>query len=231
LFSLDGKNILIVGIGKTGVSIVKHLCRHYKNIRITTTDMKETDKLPSGYQEIRKYIFKETFGRHEKEDFEWADIVFLSPGVDLNKLPFTPSFNKEIINDIELAFRNTNSTFIGITGSNGKSTTTKMVYELFKKIDSTTLLCGNWGTPILDEINKQPDSRVLVCELSSFQLESVVEFSPQCILFLNLSEDHLDRYRTYDEYISAKERILSNSKSLKNLPCIMVVIAQVMPIL
>lgn len=217
MFNLDKKNALIIGLGKTGLSIVRYLVKSPWDVSITVTDMKTIDKLPDEFQDLKPHIDNFSLGFHREEDFERADIIFVSPGVDLTKLPFTPSFSKEIINDIELAFRVKDSNFIGITGSNGKSTTTKLIYDLLRTQDTPTYLCGNYGIPILDEINKFDEHANLVCELSSFQLENIVEFTPSTALFLNLSEDHLDRYPSYQAYIDAKARIFLNSNPLTKI--------------
>lgn len=212
MFSLDKKKILIIGLGKTGISIINYALEVAgDNVEIRVTDSKNADKLSEDFHNIKDSLAKTTLGGHEKEDFDWADIIFASPGVDLSKLPFTPVFSKEVINDIELAFRMSSGNFVGITGSNGKSTTTKLIYELLYEVEKKSILCGNYGNPILDEMRKIEEIKYYVCELSSFQLENIIEFSPDTSLLLNFSEDHLDRYNTYKEYIKAKERIFINA--------------------
>lgn len=211
-YTLNDKKILIVGLGKTGLSIIRFIIANDWNTAIRVTDKKSKEALPPEYKPLEKYVTKGTFGGHSKEDFEWAEVIFLSPGVDLTEFSFLPAFTKDIINDVELAFRcMSDKHFVGITGSNGKSTTTKLIYEFIKEQDPKTVVCGNYGLPILDEIIAMPDINNFVCELSSFQLENVVELAPSISLFLNLSEDHLDRYGKYQNYINAKANIFNNS--------------------
>ena len=213
MFTLDNKTILVIGLGKTGISIINFAYKNFKNCKIIATDSKPMERLSKEFHAVKKYISVLTLGEHKAEDFTSADIIFVSPGVDLTRLSFAPSFSKDIINDIELAYRVSKINFIGITGSNGKSTTTKLVFEMINSKKRPAVICGNYGNPILDEMMKQENIANFVCELSSFQLENIVEFSPQISLFLNLSEDHLDRYPTFDAYINAKKNIFLNIKS------------------
>ncbi|MEI6306526.1 MAG: UDP-N-acetylmuramoyl-L-alanine--D-glutamate ligase, partial [Deltaproteobacteria bacterium] len=120
---------------------------------------------------------------------------------------------KEIISEIELAARFINVPLIAITGTNGKTTTTTLVGEIFKANEFSTYVGGNIGYPLIDLVESGEQTEFVVAEISSFQLEWISCFRPKVAALLNLSEDHLDRYATYQEYIDAKLRIFANQTS------------------
>ena len=162
----------------------------------------------------KKYIYesyKEAF-----EDIDDIDMTVVSPGVPLD-LPFIlkiKSKNIEIIGEVELAYRlSKNPIFIGITGTNGKTTTTSLVGEIFKKANRDTYIVGNIGNPVIDTVGVANENSVLVTELSSFQLESIATFKPHVSAILNFTEDHLNRHHTMEAYMEAKARIFENQDS------------------
>jgi UDP-N-acetylmuramoylalanine--D-glutamate ligase len=117
-----------------------------------------------------------------------------------------------IWSEIELAGRFMNGRLIGITGSNGKTTTTSLIEHILKNAGFPTILAGNIGTPLISRIEQTNDDTVTVVELSSFQLELIETFRPNISVFLNLTPDHLDRHHTFEEYGAAKARIFRNQK-------------------
>ena len=143
-------------------------------------------------------------------------MAVVSPGVPLD-LPFIlklKSKDIEIIGEVELAYRlSNNPMFIGITGTNGKTTTTSLVGEIFKEANVDTYIVGNIGNPVIDTVGIANEKSVLVTELSSFQLESIDTFKPRVSAILNFTEDHLNRHHTMENYIEAKARILMNQNS------------------
>ena len=206
---LKNKNVLLVGLAKTGVSTIKKLDKLGANIIVN--DIKSEDKLKDIIKELENlesvdYIL----GKHP-EDINNIDLTIVSPGVPLD-LPFIEklkSANIKIIGEVELAYKlSKNPTFIGITGNNGKSTTTSLVGEIFKKANKDTYIVGNIGNPVIDTVDFADENSFLVTELSSFQLESIEDFKPKVSTIINITEDHLNRHHTMENYINAKARIL-----------------------
>lgn len=210
---LRSKKVLLIGLAKTGISTIKHLDR--LGARIVVNDIKDESKIKEILQELEKINNVEYILGYHPENVDDIDMAVVSPGVPLD-LPFILKLkenNIEIIGEVELAYRlSNNPIFIGITGTNGKTTTTSIVGEIFKKAQKDTYIVGNIGNPVIDTIDKTNEKSVLVTELSSFQLESIDEFRPKVSAILNITQDHLNRHHTMENYIDAKARIFMNQK-------------------
>lgn len=212
---LINKNILLVGLAKTGISTLRFLNKVKANIKVH--DMKKEQDLVDVLDSLEDLESVEYILGKEIEDVSDIDLVIVSPGVPLD----TPLFEKlrnhniEIIGDVELAYRCGNKPgIIGITGTNGKTTTTSLVGEIMKRINNDTYIVGNIGNPIIDTLEKATSESFLVAELSSFQLESIVEFRPGVSAVLNITPDHLNRHKTMENYINAKANIFKNQKDM-----------------
>ncbi|WP_195335754.1 UDP-N-acetylmuramoyl-L-alanine--D-glutamate ligase [Paraclostridium bifermentans] len=208
---LKNKNVLLVGLAKTGVSTIKKLNKLGANIIVN--DIKSKEKLEGIIEEIDNLDNIEyVLGKH-LENIENIDLTIVSPGVPLD-LPFIEKIKSEgikIIGEVELAYKlSKNPTFIGITGTNGKTTTTSLVGEMFKKANKDTYIVGNIGNPVIDTVDLTNENSYLVTELSSFQLESIEYFKPKVSTIINITEDHLNRHHTMENYINAKARIFKN---------------------
>lgn len=208
---LKNKNVLLVGLAKTGVSTIKKLNKLGANIIVN--DIKPKEKLEGIIEEIDNLDNIEyVLGKH-LENIENIDLTIVSPGVPLD-LPFIEKIKSEgikIIGEVELAYKlSKNPTFIGITGTNGKTTTTSLVGEMFKKANKDTYIVGNIGNPVIDTVDLTDENSYLVTELSSFQLESIEEFKPKVSTIINITEDHLNRHHTMENYINAKARVFKN---------------------
>lgn len=208
---LKNKNVLLVGLAKTGVSTIKKLNKLGANIIVN--DIKPKEKLEGIIEEIDNLDNIEyVLGKH-LENIENIDLTIVSPGVPLD-LPFIEKIKSEgikIIGEVELAYKlSKNSTFIGITGTNGKTTTTSLVGEMFKKANKDTYIVGNIGNPVIDTVDLTDENSYLVTELSSFQLESIEDFKPKVSTIINITEDHLNRHHTMENYINAKARVFKN---------------------
>jgi len=151
-------------------------------------------------------------GHHDNDTFTTSDLVVVSPGVpmDLPQLALAHEAGVEIVSEIELASRFITVPLVAITGTNGKTTTTTLAGEIFSGNGYRTFVGGNIGTPLIEcaEIAGTVDQ--VVAEISSFQLEWISSFRPDVAVLLNLSEDHLDRYPSYEAYVAAKLRIFEN---------------------
>lgn len=212
--NLSEKNILLVGLAKTGVSTLKFLNK--QNAKIKVHDMKKEEDLKEILDSLKELDNIEYILGKEVSDINEIDLVVVSPGVPLD----TDLFNRirekgvKVIGDIELAYLFSNtSNIVGITGTNGKTTTTSLVGEIMKKINDDTYIVGNIGNPIMEIIEKTSSNTCLVAELSSFQLESISDFRPSISVVLNLTPDHLNRHKTMENYRDAKANIFKNQES------------------
>ena len=151
-------------------------------------------------------------GGHRQELILNADLIIPSPGVpaDAPLLQFAGSKGVAIWSEIELAWRFMKGRLIGITGSNGKTTTTSLIEHILRSAGFSTILAGNIGTPLISCVEKFSEKTITVAELSSFQLELIDKFRPSISVFLNLTPDHLDRHHTLESYGTAKARIFEN---------------------
>ena len=205
-------NIIIVGLGKTGFCVLDYFIKQDVNIQVfdskTDYDSDKIAKLSSN----KNVIFN--LGKNPTGDEE-ADMVVMSPGISLD-LEFVKKFisrNIEVTGEIELSYRYGKGRFVGITGTNGKTTTTTLVGDIFKAYKSDTKVVGNIGYPALEQAVVSDADTFLITELSSFQLESIKTFRPYISAILNITEDHLNRHKTMVEYMKAKFRIFENQSS------------------
>lgn len=201
---LKDKNILVVGLAKTGVSCCRFLAS--KGACVTATDMCDEAALSSQIGELKPFNINWKLGFHDEADFVEADLIVVSPGVPQEHpmLVAAKLAGREIVSEIELACRFINAPLAAITGTNGKTTTTTILGEIFKNSGYSTFVGGNIGNPLIELVESGESAERVVAEISSFQLEWVNEFRPAVAALLNLSEDHLDRYATYQDYINAK---------------------------
>lgn len=202
--------ILIVGFGKTGVSVAKFLAAQKKDI--TITDIKDEETLKSAISELKGIDFKATFGCHKREDFLKNELIVLSPGVD-SEMPLIREAIKKgikVVGEIELASYFVDEPIIAITGTNGKTTVTTLLGEIFRSQFGDIFVGGNIGNPFINYVMGGKRTKFVILEISSFQLETIDTFRPYISVLLNITEDHLDRYRNFDEYKFAKLRIFEN---------------------
>ncbi len=207
------KNVLVVGLANTGIAVVKKL--HSLGANIIVSDSKNKKQLKdkiSLLEDLEGITF--LLGKNPSDsDLKNLEIAITSPGVPLD-LPFFETLrlnNVPIIGEIELAFiLSKDSTFVGITGTNGKTTTTSLVGAILTNANIDTHIVGNIGNPAINVIDIATKDSVLTTELSSFKLDSIDTFKPKISCILNLSEDHLDRYGNMTNYIKSKANIFKN---------------------
>ncbi len=207
---LKNKKVLVSGIGRSGVSAAKLLIKVGANV--TLQDNKEKDKLDYNLKELEDMGISLIVGKNPDEEIENFDILVVSPGLPL-RLDFVKkaySLNIPVIGEVELASFFIKGKIIGITGTNGKTTTTALVGEIMKTTYEKTHIVGNIGLPISDYVLESDEKDVFVVELSSYMLESVDSFHTDVATVLNLSEDHIERHGDYKSYIEAKKRIFNN---------------------
>ena len=206
-------HVLIVGMGKTGHSIVEFLKN--KNIRISVYDSNQS--IHDARKKLKRISIANYYdGILEEKYLKGIDCIALSPGVDLRS-PVLKNAQKNkipIINDLTLFSNEINqekTKVIGVTGTNGKTTVCKLLEYLFIKAGYKSLAAGNIGLPVLD-IKNVKDFDIIILELSSFQLEIKNQFNFDAGVVLNVTEDHMDRYDTFEHYAKAKYSILEHSK-------------------
>jgi UDP-N-acetylmuramoylalanine--D-glutamate ligase len=204
------KKILVVGFARSGLSATNFLLE--RGGRITITDTKTEEELKDYLSQL---IMPPTLslGGHRIKNFLDADFIVLSPGVPSNlpELLKASEGNIPIYSEVELAYRFLKGKIIGVTGSNGKTTTT-LIGELFKRASRDCVVAGNIGSPLIQwiETSSASTETTFVVELSSFQLENIEKFKCDIAVILNVSPDHQDRYDHFEDYLQAKEQIFLN---------------------
>lgn len=209
---LKNKSVLVIGLAVTGVPLVKVLCE--LGAIVTVNDLKTEVELEETLQALKGYKFKGIFGKHpdDLKELQNIELAVVSPGVPLD-IPFIEDLRKhqiEIIGEIELAFRLNKAPIVAITGTNGKTTTTALVGKIFENAKKNTYVVGNIGVAAISKAMKTTEKDVMVMEVSSFQLESIVDFRPKVAAVLNLTPDHLNRHKTMENYLKTKFNIFKN---------------------
>lgn len=211
---MKDKKVLVSGIAKSGISAAK-LCKKL-GADVTIQDIKEENKLDADIiADLKSAGISLYLGKNPDDIVENMDLIVMSPGVPTD-LPFvTKAKDKgvKVIGEIELAYKYNKSPVIGITGTNGKTTTTTLVGEICKAYFSNTYVVGNIGNPFADVCLDTTVDGAVVAELSSFQLETIEDFRPKASAVLNITPDHLNRHHTLENYILAKERVFENQNS------------------
>jgi UDP-N-acetylmuramoylalanine--D-glutamate ligase len=200
---------VIVGLGRTGVSAARHLAA--RGHRLVVTDSRAD---PPGLAELRRLVPQAAtaLGGFDPSVLDGADQVVVSPGVSLAE-PFlrkAAAQGLDLVGDIELFAREAGGRVVGITGTNGKSTVTTLVGAFAQASGLEVRVGGNLGEPALDLLDGPP-AAMYVLELSSYQLETTWSLQPEAAAVLNVSPDHLDRYRDLAEYAAAKARIFERA--------------------
>jgi UDP-N-acetylmuramoylalanine--D-glutamate ligase len=207
---LTGIQALVVGLGRSGVAAAEFL--RTKGARVTGTDVKTEAELGHSVARLRSLGVRLDLGEHSVHSFVTSDLIVLSPGVDprLSLLRDARARQIPVVSEIELAYWYLQQPLIAVTGTNGKSTTSALIGHLLSHGGSDVFVGGNIGTPLTSFFLQGARADYVVAEISSFQLESVNEFTPWIAVLLNLDEDHLERHPTFSEYVDVKARIFSN---------------------
>jgi len=177
--------------------------------------VKPKEEMKEAVQALEGMDISTEWGGHQTETFLKQDIIVVSPGVDLNIEPIQKAIKHgvRVVSEIELAYHFIHAPIIAVTGTNGKTTTTLLVGEMLKEDGRKVGVGGNVGEPLILFADGKDRWEVLVVEISSFQLEAIKDFRPRISVLLNITEDHLDRYPRYDDYIEAKVRVFANQNS------------------
>ncbi len=203
------KSIAVLGAGRSGKAAALLLAE--EGAKVTLLDSAHEEKL-TGIERLRDEGIYILCGPLAEEDPTVYDLGIYSPGID-PELPLAKNFSRKnipIIGELELGYQFCSVPVIGITGTNGKTTTTELIAQMLNACGQRTMACGNIGKPLVEAARESDNLSVLTVEVSSFQLETIREFHPEIAVWLNFAPDHLDRYRSIREYREAKLRIFEN---------------------
>ena len=208
---LQGKKVLVFGSGKSGIG-ASDLLAKVGAFPVIYDGNAETDKDAVVHKTDGAYPVTVYAGELPKEVQDSLDLVVLSPGVPTD-LPLVKSFYEQglpVWGEVELAYRVGDGEVLAITGTNGKTTTTALLGKIMQDARESVFVVGNIGTPYTSKALEMKPNSVTVAEISSFQLETIDEFAPKVSAILNITEDHLNRHHTMEEYIRVKELITEN---------------------
>lgn len=205
------KKVLILGLSKSGTAAAKYL--NSKGADCYITEKKEADeKLAQNAKELNELGIHTEFGFHSDEFLNDAYVAVTSPGIPPNAEIFTKlkERNIPVMSEVELAYSETETPFVAITGTNGKTTTTMLTSFILEK-ELKAPVCGNIGTPPCSLLNEKTD--YFVCEVSSFQLEYSPKFKPQIAVWMNFTPDHIDWHGGIENYFTAKASLFAPEKT------------------
>ena len=208
----DFKKVCIVGWGRSGISLTNLLLGLGKEVKVSEAAEDKTFP-PQLINDFARKGVKFEFAGHSKEFIKDAQLLILSPGVDLSSSPvkqIAQVYKIPCVGEIEFSSWLTKAKIIAITGTNGKTTCSELTYQLLKHTKRQVFLGGNIGKPFSSFVLDTKKKDLIVLEISSFQLESIIEFKPYLAAFLNIEPDHLDRYSDFKDYFQAKLNIFKN---------------------
>jgi UDP-N-acetylmuramoylalanine--D-glutamate ligase len=207
---LNNKRVLVVGLGKSGVASALFL--KSRGARVTVSDSKPEAELRDEILLLLEHGITVETGGHGDRTFRGQDLIVVSPGVpvDAPQLVQARNLGEPVIGEIELAAQFLSGPIVAITGANGKTTTTSLAGEIIAAGNFPTLVGGNIGTPAISFVDQAGPATWTVLEVSSFQLETIVTFRPRIAVILNITPDHLDRHKTFANYVNAKARVFEN---------------------
>ncbi len=204
---LKNKRVLVVGLGKSGLAAALFL--RDRGARVTVSDTRSAAALGDQIPALLEAGIMVEAGGHGLLTFRRQDLIVVSPGVPLDtpEVKNAQQLGLTVIGELELASRFLQGDIVAITGSNGKTTTTTLIGQIFADAGLKTQAGGNIGLPVIELIPESTTDTWNVLEVSSFQLETTIEFHPKIALVLNITPDHLDRHKTFERYWAAKARI------------------------
>ncbi|MCD6224106.1 MAG: UDP-N-acetylmuramoyl-L-alanine--D-glutamate ligase [Deltaproteobacteria bacterium] len=210
--NLKNKKVLVVGLGISGLAVARFLKN--RGAVVTVTDMAVEERLSDYARKICAMDIKLELGNHCIKTFESAELVVISPGVPHTIKPVKQAIAKgvPVIGEIELASRFIDEPVIAITGTNGKTTTTRLLGKMLEYSGIKVFVAGNIGNPLIEYVDIREKAEILVVEVSSFQLDTIDMFRPKIGVLLNIAEDHLDRYPDFAAYAASKGRLFTNQQ-------------------
>lgn len=208
--AFEGQKVLVIGAGKSGVAVSLFLAS--KGARVVLTDQKESASFDPPLQSLLPPEVELVLGCYPEVGEGSFDLVVISPGVPLTIPPVARAreLGIPVTGELELAYRLARAPIVAITGTNGKTTTTSLVGQIFADAGIRTLVAGNIGQPLITEVEKYGPEDLIILEVSSFQLETTSLFHPRVAAILNITPDHLDRHGDMEGYVAAKARVFAN---------------------
>jgi UDP-N-acetylmuramoylalanine--D-glutamate ligase len=205
-----GKKILVLGAGISGRAAAEVLARH--EAKVTLNDRKEVDMDKKPWSALRAAGVNLVFGSQENTLLDDTDIVVASPVIPREVPIMAEAIRRQIPlwSEVEVACRLTDADILGVTGTNGKTTTTTLLGDIMEATGRHTVVGGNIGIGLSEQAADLPASAVVVAELSSFQLENTLSLKAKAACILNITPDHLDRHHTMENYAAVKERVFQN---------------------
>ena len=214
MMNLSQKKVLVLGLARSGIASVGVLHRHGATVLVN--DAGTAEKLTKDVQAVQGMVQDVVLGGHPLSLLnQQFDLIVKNPGIPYD-IPFLVEARNRgipVVSEVELAYQVTRAPFIGITGSNGKTTTTSWVGEILKNTFAQVHVAGNIGLPLSQEVDGLDEDHRVVVELSSFQLNDVMDFRPQVAALLNIYPSHLDWHHTLENYIGAKANLFRNQGS------------------
>ncbi len=208
---IQNKTITVVGLAKSGQAVADLALS--KGARVRVSDKRLKSQLSADVNAwIEKRDLEVEYGEHTREFLRGSDLLVISPGVPVDApiLNWAREDGISVIGEMEFAYRFCKAPIIAVTGSNGKSTVSTLIARVLKAAGRDAHLCGNIGTPLSACISDLTPESWVVLEVSSFQLETIQTFAPRVAVFLNISQNHLDRHKDFEEYFMMKKRIFEN---------------------
>jgi UDP-N-acetylmuramoylalanine--D-glutamate ligase len=210
LTAIDAERVVVAGLGLSGVAAAEALLEEGCTVRVT--DSSSSAKLKARAEVLRSKGAEVMIGGHDPEWISWADLMVVSPGIP----PATPFVAEaverglKVWSELELGWRFCEAPVAAVTGTNGKTTTTTLLNEMFRAGHLNSVAAGNIGLPLVEAARTNPGLEVIACEVSSFQLWFIETFRPSQAVLLNVANDHYDWHHDFKEYLSAKARITLN---------------------
>lgn len=211
---LGGRRVLVVGAGRTGLSVVRFL--NNMGASVILTDNRKKEEIEKTMGPLERFSVEVELGRHNVETFLKTDLIVVSPGVPLAIEPLVAAmdYGIPVMSEIELAFMFIDAPIIAITGTNGKTTTTHLLGKIIEREGKRGFVGGNIGRPLIEAPMEKTPAEIMIAEISSFQLECITSFRPWIGILLNLAEDHLDRYPSYRHYCDTKKKLFMNQEAV-----------------
>lgn len=210
-FKIAGKIITVIGAARSGIAVANTIIALGGKAQISEFKQRALiEKELQGLTSLDKVTIE--CGGHSKDFILRSSAIVLSPGVrmDIAPVKWAKEAGIEVMGEIEFAFRLCPCPIVAVTGSNGKTTTVTLITEIIKRSGKNAVLCGNIGSPFSKHVLTLKPDDIVVLEISSFQLETTSTFKPTIALWLNFSQNHLDRHKDLQEYFEAKKKIFAN---------------------
>ena len=207
---MKNKRVTVIGLGNSGLNAA--LLLQSAGARVGVTEGADNADVRKNAKALDEKRIGYELGGHTRNFIKESELVVVSPGVENSSraIIWADELDISIIGEMELGYRFCRGKIIAITGTNGKSTVTTLIGEILKSDGKDTVVCGNIGNSLCGEIGRIDTTTWVVLEVSSFQLERIVDFKPAISIILNITDDHMDRYNKFSEYFDEKLKIFKN---------------------